>query len=54
MDHSNMYIIVFTSGYKCRTYTTPEEVRQVAKELCEKYAKYYNVSHEVAEVTCKK
>lgn len=54
MEPSNMYLIVFTSGYKCRTYTTPEQVADKAKRLCENYAKYYNVTHEVAEVICEK
>jgi hypothetical protein len=52
MEHSKVYCVVFTSGYKCRTYAIPEQVTDKAKELCEKYAKYYIVSHKVAEVIC--
>lgn len=46
----SMFVIVFSSGYKCRMYVTPENVDRKALELCDKYAKYYNVTHDILEI----
>lgn len=48
----NMYVILFSSGYTCRTYASPDDIVQKAQKLCESYAKYYNVTHEILEVKC--
>lgn len=48
----HMYLIVFTSGYKVRTFEFDTEIMNVAQRLKNNYASYYGVEHEIERVIC--
>jgi hypothetical protein len=47
-----VYVISFTSGLTVRTVKYETNIQQAAERLRDSYAEYYNISHDIMEISC--